>query len=379
MPKYKGICLDRDKEINRYLNLAKIESEIKYAKEHGVPLCIGKFKYIADLDNAFLFKDVVKAIYATLKFPPFWYDDKDSFIVIFRRNKLHESKNLLKKMQIYLKNRFDIHIDRVALSELSKEDSIEDILNRVEKYFIVSKRLPEGKIIYGTRNFDFYDPFKRDETLRILFKDNSRVWLYNIYKGIPIKEEGFVELYDQDKIIIRTSKKELKYLKRFEEFLYIKHLGFPNIIKAKIQKIDFENSTVTVDELEIQDDSAVERENIRISPEKSIHIMIEFKDKIISDGIIKSIAVDSISVIVKKERIPLLKRFKNQELTLKFNLFTKENSAVDKIIAKARIVNFITDEVVFILTPNSIIQQKILRYIVSMKKQILQTLQLRLR
>ncbi len=371
--------MDRYKEINRYLNLAKIGSEIKHAKEHNTPLCIGKFKYVADLDNAFMFKDVIKVIYSILQYPPLLYDDKDSFIVIFRQNKLHESKNLLKKMQIYLKNRFDIYIDRIAISELSVEDSVEDILERVEKYFIVSKRLPEGKMVYGTRNFDFYDPFKRDDTLKILFKDNSKVWLYNIYKGIPVKEEGFVELYEHDKIIIRTSKKELKYLKKFEEFLYIKHLGFPNIIKGRIKKIDFENSIVTIDELEIQDDSAVDRENIRILPDKNIHIMIEFKNRIISDGIIKSIAVDSLSIVVKKERISLLKKFKNQELILKFNLFTKENSAVNKIIAKARIVNFIADEVVFMLTPNSIVQQKILRYISGMKRQILQILQLSLR
>ena len=373
------MCLDRYKEINRYLNIAKIESEIQYAKEQQIPLCIGKFKYIADLDNAFLFKDITKAIYTVLKLSPLFYDDKDSFIVIFQNIKLHESKNLLKKMQIYLKNRFDTYIDRIALSELSYEDSVGDILNRVEKYFIVSKRLPEGKIIYGTRNFDFYDPFKRDDTLKILLKDDPKVWIYNLYKGIPIKEEGFVESYEQDRIVLKTSKKELKYLKRYEEFLYIKHLAFPNIIKGRIQKINFENSTVTVDELEIQDDSPVERENIRITPDKSIRIMIGFKDKIISDGVVKSIAVDSLSIIVKKERIPLLKKFKNQELTLKFNLYTKDNSAVDKIIAKARIVNFIADEVVFVLTPNSIIQQKILRYISSMKKQILQTLQLSLR
>ncbi len=368
--------MSRDERINKYLNFAKIESEILLSKENDYPLSIVKFKYEVDLENAFFFKDVFKEIYRYLNFPLLLYSGNDSFLLFFRDKKLHQSIVLFKKIQQKLFNEYGIKINNAGISVLHKKDDMQDLLDRVNKYFVISKRIPENRIIYGTRDFDFYNNEKREESLKTILSQNPNIQIYNLYKGIPMKEDGVVVGYENQVICFQTTQKEMLYLQKNENFLYIKHTDFPNIIKGEIAKFDYKRLLVCVKNLEFQDSSVIDREHIRISPPKSIRIMIEYQDSLIADGEIRSISIDSISVAVKKNMMEKIKKIKSKEFVLKFRLFAKNSIVVDNITIKSTLFNMTNNEIVFLIKPNGFIRAKISNYVVACEEEIIKNLQI---
>ncbi len=355
--------MSRCESIVDYLNMAMIEAEINHAKEDKISLSIVKFKYEVDLDNTFFFKDLFKEIYSTLEFLPIFYDNKNNFIVIFRNLKLQQSIALFKKIQVGLYDKYNIDIDRVGISELDMKDTSEELMNRVNKYLVISKRLAKGKIIYGLRDFDFYNSAKREDSLKVILSQNPNVKIYNFYNGIPIKKNAIVIEYNQNNMCLQTTSEELLYLQKNEGFLYIRHKEFPGAIKGRIVKYDFKNLIVYIRNIEFQDSSILNRENIRITPSRTIRVMLECKNNMIIDGIINSISIDSIAIKVTKNVAEKIKNIKDCEFILKFRLFAKNSIAIDNISLKAKAFNISKEEVVFLIMPNSFIKTKILNYI----------------
>ncbi len=355
--------MNRCENIVNYLNMAMIEAQINYAKKDKIPLCIVKFKYEVDLDNTFFFKDFFKEFYSMLDFPPIFYDNKDNFIIIFRNLRLQESITLFKKVQFVLYNKYNINIDRVGISELDMRDTYQELLERANRYLVISKRLSVGKIIYGLRDFDFYNSLKREDSLNIILSKNPNVKIYNFYNGIPIKEEAVILEFTKNTICLRTTFEELLYLQKNEDFLYIRHKEFPNTIKGRIFKYDFKNLTVCIRNIEFQDNSVVNRESIRIVPSKTIRAMIECKNTMVADGIINSISIDSIVLKMSKNAMEKIKKIKDCEFILKFRLFSKNSIAIDNISLKAKVFTFSKEETIFLIMPNSFIKNKILSYI----------------
>ncbi len=366
--------MERYKSINNYLNMALLESEIKRSKNEGKPLSLVLFKCSVDLDNAFFFKKIMAEIYELFSYAIIFYNDKDSFLVSFKNKKLHESITIFKRVQHRLQNEYDLRIDRVGITEVSSDDTLESAYKRVSRYFVISKRLPVGKIIYGTSSFDFYNDKKREDTLKNIIEESSKVTLYNFYKGIPIKEQAFITAYDGKSICLKTTYEELLYLRQNEEFLYIKHKEFPYIIKGSIYKYDFNTLQVCIKHLEFQDISVVDRENVRIVPPKSIRVMIEYQNSIVCDGIIESISVDSIAIKLEKNKLKRVLLLKNSELVLKFRLFAKNSIAVDNISLRATVYSISGNEVIFLIKPNSFIRTKITNYVKSVQDEIIKNL-----
>lgn len=370
--------MERYKSINNYLNMALLESEIKRSKNEGKPLSLVLFKYNVDLDNAFFFKKVISEIYELFSYATIFYNDKDSFLVSLQNKKLHESIIIFKKIQRRLQNEYDLRLDRVGITEVSNDDTFESALKRVERYLVVSKRLPVGKIIYGTSSFDFYDDKRRDDALKIVIEENPNIVVYNLYKGIPIKEKAIITSYNGENICLQTTYEELLYLRQNEEFLYIKHKEFPYIIKGYTYRYNFDNLTVCVKNLEFQDDSVADRESIRITPPKTIRAMIEYQNSVIGDGIVRAISIDSVAIKVDRSRLKKILLLRDGEFTLKFKLFTKNSIAVDNISLKATIFNILINEVVFLIKPNSFIKMKIANYVKSVQNEIIKNLKKKL-
>lgn len=366
--------MERYKAINTYLNAAVVESNLQKAKDEDKPLSVVLFKYNVDLDNAFFFKSLMSEIYALFSYASIFYNDKDSFLVVLQNKKLHESITIFKKIQHRLLSEYDLRIDRVGITEMSKDDTLETLLKRVGRYLVISKRLPIGKIIYGTSSFDFYNDKKREDTLKSIIENSADVMLYNLYKGIPIKEEASIVEFDGSRMCLQTSYEELLYLKQNEEFLYIQHKDFPYIIKGYIYKYDFNNETVCIKNLEFQDISVVDRSSIRITPPKNIRVMIEYQNSIVCDGMIKSISTDSLVVKVDKSRLKKILMLKNSEFILKFRLFAKNSIAIDNISLRATVFSVSGDDMVFLIKPNSFIKMKISNYVKSIQDEIIKNL-----
>ncbi len=366
--------MERYKAINNYLNMAIVESNLKKAKNDDLPLSVILFKYNIDLDNAFFFKNIMSEIYTLLSYPDIFYNDKESFLVILQNKRLHESITIFKKVQHDLLNMHDLRIDRVGITEMSKDDTVESLLKRVNRYLVISKRLPIGKIIYGTSSFDFYNDRKRENTLKNIIENNPDVILHSLYEGIPIKNKASIVQYSEDKMCLETTYEELLYLKKNEEFVYMRHKEFPYIIKGYIYKYDFNHKVICVKNLEFQDISVVDRASTRITPPKNIRVMIEYENSIVCDGAIKSISADSLVVKVDRNRLKRILMLKNREFILKFRLFAKNSIAIDNISLRATIFNISGSDIVFLIKPNSFIKVKILNYVKSVQEEIIKNL-----
>ncbi len=366
--------MERYKSINNYLNMALLESEIKRSKNEGKPLSLVLFKYNVDLDNAFFFKKIIVEIYELFSYAPIFYNDKDSFLVSLNNKKLYESIALFKKLQHRLQNDYDLKIDRVGITEVASDDTFESVYKRVSRYFVVSKRLPEGKIIYGTSSFDFYNNEKREDTLKNIIKQNPQVILYSFYKKIPIKEQAIIAAYNGENICLKTTYDELLYLRQNEKFLYVRHKEFPYVIKGSIYKYDFDTLHVCIKDLEFQDISIVDKENARVTPPKSIRVMIEYQGGIVGDGMIEAISVDSVAIKLEKSRLKKVLLFKNSELILKFKLFSKNSIAADNISLRATIFGLSGSAIIFLIKPNNFIKTKIANYVKSIQDEIIKNL-----
>jgi len=362
------------KSVYDYLNSSLIEAEVQRAKENNLSLAAIKFKYEVDLEDAFSFKNFAKEVYKLFLYPVLCYEEKDSFILLLRDKKLHESVTLFKKNQSKIYSSLNVLIERVGITILSKNEEADEFIKRVNRYFVISKRLPTAKVIYGTKEFDFFDDKKREDSLQVVIKNNPKVQLYNIYKGIPVNNEGVVIEFNKQLMCIKTTREELLYLKRNEEFVYIKHSVFPSIIKADIFNFNFEKEYVCVKNLEFQDVSVIDRENIRIKPSKKLYITIEYQNKIVANGEILSISIDSISVKISKNSIKKVRALQKLEFDLKFKLFVKNSIAVDNLSIKGKIYKIVGDEIIFTTFPNSFIKEKIARYVSSVKQEILKSL-----
>ncbi len=366
--------MDRYKSINTYLLKALLESQIENAKIQNSTFCIVLFKYEVDLENAFLFKKLIQRLHKILSFDQIFYNDKDSFMVIIKNKKLHDGVLLFETVKNIILNKFDIDLSRVGITELSHKDSSDDLLKRVQRYYITSKRLPVGQIVYGNREFDFFDENSREDALSKVLKKEPELFVVNIYKGVPIKERAIVIKHSRDKICLKTSKEEVLYLKKNEQFLYLKHSNFPSIVKGDIESFDLDNFIVCINGLKFLDTSIIDRENIRIKPSKQINATIYLKKGIVGNGIIKTISVDSISIKVDKICLKKLIILKDKEFTLGFRLFSKNSIAIDQISLQANLIKMTIEEVVFLIKPNSFIKSKIDGYIKSVQREIAQNL-----
>ncbi len=370
--------MERYKSINNYLNMALLESEIKRSKNENKTFSLVLFKYSVDLDNIFLFRNIMVQIHKLLNYANIFYNDKDSFLVMLPNTKLHESIIVFRKVQNRLQKEYDLLIDRVGITEIDSNDTYESAYKRVNRYLVISKRLPIGKIIYGTSSFDFFDEKSREDSLKVIFEKDPKVKLYNFYKGIPIIEQGVVVSYNEKSVGIKTTQNELLYLKKNEEFLYLKHKEFPYIIKGDIFRHDFNNHLVYIKNLEFQDVSIVDRENVRITPTKNISLTVEYQNSIVCNGMIISISVDSIQAKFEKNMLKRLLVLKNNEFITKFKLFTKSSIAVDNISTRAAIFDIIGHEVIFSIKPNDFTKMKIERYIKSIESEIIKNLKKKL-
>jgi hypothetical protein len=368
--------MSKDENIYKNLDLAKIESEVELCQERDLPLSVVKFKYIVDYENTFLFRNIFKEIYKYLNFPLLTYGENDSFLLFLRGYKLHKSIVTFKKVQTKLSSKFGIQINDIGISEMDKKDSAKDLLDRAQKYLVVSKRVSKSKIIYGTRQFDFYNTSRRADSLKVVLSANPKVEIYNLYQGIPIKDEGVVVGYEKKVICLRISRKKIAYLQNNEKFLYIKHRDFPNIIKAEIAKFDINKEVVCVKNIEFQDDSPVDRENIRVTPPKVVKIMIEYEGNIVADGEIKNISLDSVVVTVSEHQANFFRKNKKKEFVLRFRLFAKNSMMADNIAVKAISHNVIGNDVVFLTKPDASSKTKIAGYIATLKEEIIKNLKI---
>lgn len=353
----------RYESINTYINKGIIEAHMEFAKDNEIPLCIAKFGFEVDLEDAFFFKNIISLIHEHIGFNPVLQYGNDTFILVLKDSKIHNAKTLLQKTEHAIKQKFKTEIKNIGITLYDPSDTYKSLLDRLDRYFVMSKLSTRKKIFYGTLDFDFYETQNRNDLLSSILKKQNAATLHNLYNGIPIKEEVVVAKFEEGIAQIRVNSAKIHFYTK-EDFTFIQHERIPNIIKARIIKVDPTKSLLVLTNLEFLDASPVERGDIRVQPERRINgTLLHNKIKLL-DAVVANISESSIAFQAKIADVEKLlhKDLLDKELDVEFQIPT-DKSFLTKICTKATIFSVINEMVVLSIQPSVFMKSKIRQYV----------------
>jgi len=353
----------RYESINTYLNRGIIEANIAYAKMHQSSFSIVKFGFEVDLEDGFFFKDLITFIHTELGFHTLLQQGVDAFLIVLRDIKIHQAKKLLKKLEHNIKQNFKIEIKHIGITLFDESDSYKSLLDRLDKYYVMSRLSTRKKTFYGTLDFDFYETQNKNDLLASILRKDKKVTLHNLYNGIPIKEETTILKFDEGIAQLNVSSPKIFYYTK-ESFTFIQHDKIPSIIKAKIIKVDPAKSLMVLANLEFLDASPLDRSYIRIQPKKPIQAVLLLNKIKLINGVIDTIAQNSLVLHVKLEDIEKIihQDLIEKEFDVTFQIPTEEGF-LTMISAKATIFSIINETIVVHIQPNFLMQSKIKKYV----------------
>lgn len=353
----------RYESINNYLNRGIIEANITYAKAHQSSFSIVKFGYQVDLEDGYFFKDLIAYMHMELGFHTLIQHDDDTFIIILRDIKIHHAKKVIKKLEHNVKQTFKIDIKNIGMTLFDESDTYKSLLDRLDKYYVMSRLSSRKKIFYGTLEFDFYETQNKSDVLASIIRKDKKVILHNLYNGIPIKEEATIVKYEDGVAQLKIESPKIVYYKK-ESFTFIQHDKIPNTIKARILKVDSSKSLIVLTNLEFLDASPLDRMHIRVQPHKSINgALLMNKIKLI-DGTLDTISESSVTLHVQMEDIEKLlnKDLLEKEFEIAFQVPT-EKGFLTMISAKATIFTLINETIILSIQPNAFMKSKLRQYV----------------
>lgn len=353
----------RYETINTYLNKGIIEANMEFALKHESSLCIAKLGFDVDLENGYFFKNIMHYIHAEIGFNPLLQFTGDSFLLILRDTKIHSAKTLLKKIEHGVKQHFKHEIKNIGITLFDPIDTYKSLLDRLDKYYVMSKLSTRKKMFYGTLDFDFYETHNRNDLLSTVLKKQNTATLHNLFNGIPIKEEVEIAKFEEGIAQVPINRTKIHFYGQ-EEFTFIQHERIPNIIKARIIKVDPLKSLLVLKNLEFLDSSPVERGDIRVQPETRINATLLYSKIKLLDATILNISESSVAILAKLVDVEKLlhKEYVDKELEIDFLLPT-DKSFLTKISAKATIFSIINETIILNIQTTVFMKSKIRQYV----------------
>ena len=254
---------NREFKINNFISRGIIESNIEFAQNHHAPLSIVKFGYNVDLEDGFFFKDLISFIHSYSDFNSILQQPNDTFIIFLRDCKIHEAKSIVTQMIQKIKYKFKKDIEHIGITLLDESDSYKTLLDRLDKYYVMSKLSTRKKTFYGTLDFDFYETQSDKKVLNNIFKKRNGIKLFNFYQGLPITEKVEILKFTQGLIQVKIDPIKFPFYEN-EKFTFIQHDLIPTVIKASIMKVEPNKSLMVLGNLDFLDSSPVERSGIRV-------------------------------------------------------------------------------------------------------------------
>ena len=354
---------NRYETINSFLNKGIIEANIEFAKNAQSSFCLAKFGFEVDLEDSFLFKDLIAFIHTHISFNIILQQGNDTFLLLLRDTKIHTAKALLRKIEQGVKHKFKVDIKNIGITLFDAGDTYKSLLDRLDKYYVMSKLSTRKKIFYGTLDFDFYEAHNRHDTLSTILKKCNVATLYNLFNGLPITEEVSIAKFSEGVAQIKIAPAKIHFYTK-EDFTFIQHEKIPNIIKARILKVDPIKSLLILNNLEFLDASPVDRGDIRVQPEKRINTTLLYNRIKILDADLANVSESSIAINAKVNDIERLldKNYLDKEMEIEFHIPT-EKSFLTKISTKAVIFSIVNEMIVLNISPNVFMKSKLKNYI----------------
>ncbi|AFL69224.1 hypothetical protein [Sulfurospirillum barnesii] len=357
--------------INTYLNKGIIEAYMQEAKEMQTPLCLAQFDFEVDLEDGFFFKNIMTFMQNLIHFAPVLQYKEDTFIILFRHTNLHEAKKRLKNLEHTIRLEFKHELRSIGLTLFDASDTYHVLLNRLERYYTLSRLSLRKKIFFGTIDFDLHENANLTLLLNTIFRKENKVTLHNLYKGMPLQEEAIMAKFEGGVAQLKVASPRISFYEK-ESFTIIQHDKIPYVIKAKIIKVDPQKSLLVLNRLELLEYSALDRTDIRLLPHKNINAILSYQKIKCFDGVIANISESSVVLHVKMPDIEKLlqKGWLDQEFEIAFQLPTSKGF-LTPLNAKANILNIVNETIVLSLQPNSFMKSKLKTYITLLQNRLL--------
>lgn len=371
--------MTKDTEINNYLARGIVEANLSFSKDKKSPFSLVKFEYKVDLSDAYSFKDFISFIHIYTDFSPILKQGKDSFLIFLKDTKIHQAKAIINKLFYKCNNKFRIDIEDIGITLSSPNDNYKTLIDRVDKYYVMSKLSSSKKVFYGTVDFDYYDTIDPLKVIKNIFNKSSHIILNNLYKGIPIQSGVRVSGFSEGIIQAKINADKIPFYEK-EKFTFIQHDMIPDIIKADILKVDKNRFLIVLGNLQFLRSSPLERSNIRIHPNKNIHAILAKAHKKLAEGNIISISENSISlkIVSEKAKILMSSDLFQKELEIKF-LLANDKNFLSPIKVKSYIFNIIDEQIILNISPNKNERTRIRDYISIQQNELLTALKLELK
>ncbi len=363
--------MNRAIKINDYLNRGIIEANLSFAKENRTFFSLVKFSYKMDEEDAFTFKDLIAFIHIQTDFSPILYLENDAFALFLKDTRIYQAKALINRLNYHIGNRFDFEIKDIGITTNDNNDTYKTLMDRVDKYFVMSKLSSSKKIFYGTVDFDYYDNMDPLKAFKSIFRKSNKISLNNIYSGLPISENAKIEGFSEGIMQVSIKTDKLSFYKK-ERFTFLQHDLIPDIIKADIIKIDPSKQLVILGNLTILSDSPVARSDIRIIPTHKIYSILTIGNRKIAEGQIASMSESSISISSSANQITeiLNKDIFHKELLIKFQLKNSKNIS-SPIKIRAFIFGIVDNNIIVTISPTATEKTALRAYIANQQNQVL--------
>jgi len=172
-----------------------------------------------------------------------------------------------------------------------------------------------------------------------IFKNQKTIYLFGVYKGIPISHNSKIINVDTKKNTIEVNSNNYQIVaSKFQKEIYILEPKSNLTLKAFVEKSNPVRKTLTLMNLEKITREITKRNYIRVQPKEKIKAFIIDKNQIF-EGIIYDISLKGISILSKKIPLEI-----NQYAEIEFSLNIKEKHNFS-IMAQLRSISSYQDKI----------------------------------
>lgn len=107
--------------------------------------------------------------------------------------------------------------------------------------------------------------------------NKTAVKLLNIYKGLPISNDAFIQKLSENSIQVTSNKYQLFCL-YFERATFIQTQSLPGIIYAQVEKLNLHSQEATLINLRYINKDIGNRTQVRVRPEEPLSVLMQLKN-----------------------------------------------------------------------------------------------------
>jgi len=297
---------------------------------------------------------LIDKFYTSLFINPFLktgnFNDIKLFINFLNENEINI--NIIDKSFFLIANKFIKY--NFKDSNLEKLKTLSYLLNFYSKYL---KSNIEIEVIQTDIPKEIFE----------IFKSNQKIYLFSVYKSIPISNQSHILSIDKENKTITLSATPHQIIAtNFQKEVYILEPSKNLTFKAIVVQNNYYDKTITLAEIQKINRSALKRNYLRVQPKEEIKAKIIYKD-IQIEGTIFDISIKGTSIVASKTNLQI-----NENVILEFTINNYHFSFLSELKSISQFNNLYRYH--FYFEPNLKEEIELEKYITKREKEIVKEL-----